>query len=153
MTGSESLPAITVYTDTTKREPINQGRAPFSHTLDIIIEMSLGGAGGEIETDAELEGKLDVFEEQVLAALFDITRPYALAFGKMFKKILGADSLRLANNDGATRLAMRDLMIQVEYDQRCADFTAAFSPLETVWQLNETKGEEVALTHANVGEV
>jgi len=121
-----NIPAMTVYTDSTKRDPISQGFPPFNNRLHVIVEISVGGAGSLIETDSEMEAMLDAMEEQALKALFSPEEEGALQFRRMIKRVNGVESMRLANNSVNTRLAMRDLIIEVEYDQRCAPLSKAF---------------------------
>ena len=146
--GQADLPAITVYTDTTRRRPIQDGTPPFMSTLDIIIEMSIGGVGGRVETDAEIEEKLDVFEEQVLEAIFSGTSENAIKLRKMYKKVLQADSMRLANSESHSRLAMRDLVIVVEYNQSCATLSQQFPEFKKLYMCmgDAITGEEIVKT-------
>jgi len=143
------MPSATVYTDTTKRVPVSQGRPPFANHLEVIIELSLGG-GLSRETDAEMERVLDLFEEQALFSLFDYTNPSANALGTMFKRVISVESMRLANSDSAQRLAMRDLLIVVDYDQRCQDLSTAFPKFERLWIDHKTGGEKTTQSHDNI---
>jgi len=144
--GQSSLPCICVYTDSTQRTPVNQGHAPFTGTIELILEMSLGGVGESIETDSELEGRLDDFEEQAIEALFGVAIEGAMSFAKTYKRIHKIDSLRLANSEHASRLAMRDLAILLEFNQSCKDVLCAFPKFERLHMLATLDGEKVALS-------
>lgn len=146
--GDSPLPAVSVYTDTQKRTPLSaEGGAPFANGLEIILELSIGGSAARVETDAELEDALDQFEEQVLAALLDTQQAGARAFRSMFKKLHSVDSMRLGNDAGSTRLAMRDLLIVVDFDQRqCAPISKAFPRLDVVKMCASLGPEVVART-------
>ena len=141
----DPLPAITVYTDTQKRQPMTtEGGAPFMSQLEILIELVIGGVEDRIEIDRELEEKLDDFEEQVLKALFDITGETQQQLKLMFRKVVEISSMRLANNEGQRRLAMRDLIIVIEFDQRCKDLGTAFPQLNTLATTSSMNGEPLA---------
>jgi hypothetical protein len=143
--GQAELPAVTVYTDTTRRRPIQDGTPPFMSTLDVIIEMTIGGVGGKVETDAEIEEKLDIFEDQILEALFSGTSENAIKLRKMYKKVLQADSMRLANSESHSRLAMRDLVVTVEYNHRCATLSQQFPEFKKLYMCmgDAVTGEEI----------
>lgn len=149
----DPLPAIAVYTDTTKRNPMTtEGHPPFETVQEIVIELSIGGSSGRIETDHELECALDDFEEEVLAALFDISnREGARAFRQMYKRLTAVESMRLGNNTDATRLAMRDILLVVEFDQRqCGSLDRAFPLLKTLKMCFSEKGVVFARTEDTI---
>ncbi len=144
--GDNALPGVTVYTDANRRVPSSGGQPPFINQLEIIIEMSLAAQGDKVETDAEMEAKLDIFEEQVLYALFGQDSPSAGPFRKMYGKVLSADSMRLANSDGNERLAMRDLILVIEYADRCWTLGRAFPEFSELRMCFNAEGEVIAKT-------
>jgi hypothetical protein len=142
--GEGGLPVAVVYTDGTRYNPIQSDTPPFSTRIDIIIEISVDGRNAK--TDAELEAKLDLFEEQVKDALFDPRLESANRFIRMIDKVIGMESMRLANNDVQTRLAMRDLIIVVEVSPRCPSFKDVFPAMGAISMCFSADGKVIAKT-------
>ncbi|MEM6495630.1 MAG: hypothetical protein AAF709_02760, partial [Pseudomonadota bacterium] len=121
-----------------------EGGAPFESNLEVIIELCIGSREQEIETDAELEAKLDIFEEQVLWSMFAQEYGPARCFRKMYKRSGEVTSMRLASNNHQRRLAMRDIVIPFEFDQRCKSVEAVYPTFNTLSMCFTTNGEQVS---------
>mgnify|MGYP000330181047 CR=1 FL=1 len=142
-------PNICVYTDSTKMRPINPQQKPFwplTYRADLILEMSIGSQYDDLMTDREMEARLDLFESQVMQALFDPRVETAMSWQSTFKRMHEIESVRLANAEHNTRLAKRDLVFDLEYDGACADIASAFPRFERLSAILAIGDEQVAQT-------
>lgn len=140
-------PCIAVYTDGVEYRPINGALGapyPMQTFCDLVIEMSLTGFSPDLSIDSAMEARLDLFESQVFEALFSTQRLYAEAWQTTFKRIHGIQSERLANAEHNTRIAQRDLVMKVEYDQRCLSLADAFPNLTELRFVATLNGEDIA---------
>ena len=103
------------------------------------------GQDRHTSTDSALESKLDDLEEQVLEALFGLSKN-ALSFQKMIKRVTGVESMRLANNDSQIRLSNRDILIELEVTQGCKSLEDAFPIIKEIGMCFNTEGQFVART-------
>lgn len=120
------MPAICVYTDDTAYEPLSGGQPPFGITQEIILELTLGTVDGRDPTDAAMESKLDLFEEQIMDALLGMQSQSSRSFFSMISRIEKVESSRLASSEGHVRLSMRDMRLVVTHTQKCKQIASTF---------------------------
>lgn len=125
------LPCITVYTDTEVGHPItNMNSWPLEFVVELVVELSLSSDGQGTTTDAQLEAKLDDFEQQVRDALFEGDGANGLR--NMYAKVMGYKALRMGNAENNNRLAMRGIVIEFSYTSRQKCLAQAFPKLAGV---------------------
>jgi hypothetical protein len=128
------IPMIAVYTDIDRRRQMERG-APagsFKRSCDITLEISLGtwlqatapdgspqAAIGVLETDAELEALLDLFELQIFRALYSSENAFAVDLQSMVKEWLDWESMPGRTVEGNNKIAGRVLTITVEVADDC----------------------------------
>jgi hypothetical protein len=135
---NNEVPVAMVYTMSQVMQRENKGRTAtplgMHHEVDLIIEIvvategvtqiKIGGKTQKakvlvpVETDAELEALLDLFEAQVVRALVNPLNKWCMLWAKMVTDTIQYQSEREADGDKNNRLAMR----QISYKCRiCAD--------------------------------
>lgn len=133
--GQQDLPAISVYSDDSVIGTMTQANtfSGASWLFEINLELAVSNNALEVETTAQLEEQLDKLEWDVLQLLFEpIGNDVALQFGKTYHKLHDVRSLRIGHSQANDRLAMRGIMLSLEVNARCKDYSEVFPPLETV---------------------
>jgi hypothetical protein len=132
---AQPRPMAVVYTESEVRTPINPndlGTVPFKAQLELIIQLSLTGDDDYVQTGKELEAQLDLFEDQVVRTLFDPSRPASLAWLRTFKRVIQIDSVRVSATNVSHRIAMREIAVLLEYDDKCWPLSRAFPDFEAM---------------------
>lgn len=126
--GDDKIPAILVYTDDHEYISLENGSGwPFQNIVEIVIELTIAGDVPAEDTDGALEELLDTMEEQVIDQLFNVRESEdAIKFSKLFSKITEIKSLRVGNANNNNRLAMRGLVVTVQYSSRCKRLEEVF---------------------------
>ena len=132
---TDLVPTVSVYTDDDQGDGLsdNNGGPPFRRFMDLSFWLTLGMIGENTEagdptivypqTDAQLEGTLDLFEHQVRFALADYTNPWTKLFLGSILRITRWNSMRLASEVNV-RLAARSITATIELkDDDWPDFT------------------------------
>jgi hypothetical protein len=119
-------PVALVYTADEKRTNVasgGSGRAVWQRKVNLVIEIAIGSVSNSgvswIETDAELEAMLDLFEAEVETALHDPTNPWALAWHRLVRCVETWDSEPFRSSEQAARYAVRQIAIEVALNQDC----------------------------------
>jgi hypothetical protein len=130
----KELPAVIVYTDDDDSEIINRGTGdgPRRRTVDLRVEILLGTFSIELvdganalsyslpTTDAELEAKLDMFEQQVKWALGALPgRAYSAAFANYVVRVEKISSMVRRDDNGNNKLAARHLIYTCVINDDC----------------------------------
>lgn len=128
------IPLIIVYTDEDMTQLVNRAdnTGPFARHVDLRIEIVIGsfdtvvedgnryGAFGVPTTDAELEARLDIFEQQVRWALYGWpNRKATNAFLKYVVAFSDITSHAQRDESGNNRLAMRRLIARCRINDDC----------------------------------
>lgn len=139
-------PVILVYTDTDMRQNVNRNTAgTWSRKVALIIELSIcsvkktpDGTGSFewLETSAEIEAMLDIFELQVEHAFADVTNPFAMQWSKLVKRFEAYESTPSRSAEQAVRYAVRQLHFDIELATDCRPSPAITAP-ETTPYLDE----------------
>lgn len=131
---TNELPIIIVYTDGDGAQLVNRSdnSGPFRRGVDLRIEIVMGSFDTFIEdekahlafgvptTDAELEAKLDMFEQQVRWALLSWpVRNATNAFKRFVVRFENIESHVSRDESGNNRLAMRRLNIHCVINDDC----------------------------------
>lgn len=139
---AKEIPAIVVYTDDDSSQLQNRSAAngPFLRHVELRVEIAIGSFDEVIEdgqkhiiygypsTDAELEAKLDIFEQQVKWALLDWpVRKATTAFRRYVIRVESIQSHPDRSEDGNNKLAMRRLHFKCCIPDDCSP-TFAFGP-------------------------
>jgi hypothetical protein len=143
---NNELPCVIVYTDDDASAVINRGMmgGPRLRHVDLRVEILLGSCSTEQvgdspdgstqfayslpTTDAELEAKLDMFEQQVKWALMDLpNRSYTSAFSTYVVRIENIQSHVKRDEDGNNKLAARRMIFTCTINDDCPPqwYTAA----------------------------
>jgi hypothetical protein len=147
------LPFISVYTDIDRRRGQGAGdaRQTYERLIDITIEIGVGrwtqqevpaqgdappqmqDVFGLIETDAELEAVLDLFELQVFRSLHNPS-PHALALHNMVQDWQSWDSIPGREGNGLNnKISCRNLTITVRVRDDCRpDARSIYPRFETL---------------------
>jgi len=121
------IPCISVYTDDDEANLISQaaGTGPYRRHVTLRVELLVGtfdqkGDFGVTSTDAELEAKLDIMEQQVRWALFGYPmRAATTAFMAFIIRIQAIASHVFRDEDGNNRLSQRVLILKLEVSDDC----------------------------------
>lgn len=124
------IPIITVYTDVDEATPLDAGLGANGSTarqVELVIEFAVasfekgqnGVAVGMIQTDAELEALLDLFEHQIMGLLYNPARPASVRWMTMVRAILKLESKGERSSEGNNRLAARQLRVTCKIAHDC----------------------------------
>lgn len=126
----EPLPIAIVYTDGDQMRSV-AGQSPhpqFQRTATLVVELWLStfertDQGFKMVTpsdDAELAAWLDVFEHQVVSALFDPLSRWAVLWQKIVREVSEIKSeVYIESKDSKTRMAARQMTFDVTLDGSC----------------------------------
>jgi hypothetical protein len=118
-------PVAMVYTADDKRTNMSKagGRPTWKRTVTLVIELAISSVSKDrmawIETDADLEALLDLFELEVEVALADPSNPWAMAWRKLARCIESWDSEPFRSAEQSVRYAVRQISIEIEIAQDC----------------------------------
>ena len=126
----KDIPAIIVYTDEDDADLIAHvsGGGPYRRHATLRVEILIGTFTdskdgryfGLTSTDAELEARLDIFEQQVKWALLQLThRPATMAFRKFVINIPNFSSKIFRDEEGSTRISRRVLTFKCQIYDDC----------------------------------
>jgi hypothetical protein len=128
------IPVVVVYTDDDHSELLNRGdnSGPRVRVVDLRVEISVGAFDSVIVdneeqtsfalpvTDAQMEAKLDLFEQQVMWALLRLpNRPYTNAFVRYVVRVESIASHASRSEDGNNRFAQRVLHFKCAIPDDC----------------------------------
>lgn len=128
-TGETMLPIVVVYTDADEHSLLDRGEGRMfrEHMVNVFIELALGtfpdGEGSTtmsyVETDAELEALLDLFEWQVWRQFYTNWSPSSQPFHRMVKRIESWESAPARQIEQNNRLSLRQMAIKVTLAPDC----------------------------------
>ena len=128
-TGESMLPIVVIYTDADQHMLLDrgEGRVFREHQVTCYIEIALGtfpeAPEGQkisyVETDAELEAMLDLFEYQVWYQIQNQWLPSTGPLHGLVKRIEGWESAPARQVDQNSRLSMRQITLDVVLKPDC----------------------------------
>lgn len=139
-TAAETLmPCIIVYTDADEHMQLDRatGRQFTSRQITCVLELVIGSFQREadsaptfsaVQTDAEMEAMMDLFEWQVWRAINHPAATGNAAFGKLVKRIEEWKSEPARAAEQANRLALRQIVFQAHTANDCLP-TLGMGPL------------------------
>lgn len=137
------MPGVIVYTEDDHGEIINRGSGsgPFRRTIKLRVEIVMGSFDTLVQdsqtfhtfaipsTDAELEAKLDLLEQQVKWALFSLpNRPYTDAFHSFVIRVHDISSHAMRDETGNNKAASRVLIFTCEIPDDCPPLWRPIEP-------------------------
>ncbi len=139
------MPGIIVYTDDDEGALINRGSGggPYQRLIDLRVELVIGSFDSEIidkeehigfavpTTDAEMEARLDLFEQQVKWALYQLPRVYSVAFAQFVVRLESISSHATRDESGNNKHASRRMHFKCVINDDCPPNVGALAPGDT----------------------
>jgi hypothetical protein len=146
-TFEESLvPVVIVYTEDdehTQQNKSGSGQGGVYRKIQLLIELAIGSysevksedgepsaAFSMLQTDAEIEAMMDLFEQQIRNALRHPTNVHSAHWQGLVSSILSWESQPGRSAKGDNRLAMRQIIIEVRIKDDCTPDFQTLRPNE-----------------------